>query len=148
MSPNDVFLIVFGRQWQFMSQRNKLILLWLHRLVRRINPLLVFSWDLLTLWKIFPDLSFQRKQEATLYSLNNTFYWHLGLTWGPACMAVPRNEWFRCWVMSSFILTLCNHSLLTAVREMNKCTAVFWLFSRVFSSYFIHTLINSAEGGR
>lgn len=36
---------------------------------------------------------------------------------GPVCMTVPRNEWFRCWVMSSFILTLYNHSLPTAVQQ-------------------------------
>lgn len=40
-----------------------------------------------------------------------------------------------------------HHSLLTAVWEMKKlkCAAHFLLFSRVFSSYFIHTLMNSAQ---
>lgn len=72
----------------------------------------------------------------------------VGTSKGPACLAAPRNEWFSCWVMSSFILTLSNHSLLTAVRKMNKCTAAFWLFSSVFSSYFIHTLSTLVGGSR
>lgn len=49
--------------------------------------------------------------------------------------------------MSFFGLILSNHSLLTAVQEMNKCAAHSLLFSGVLSSYFIHTLINSADGG-
>lgn len=76
----------------------------------------------------------------------NIYQLYLGLA---EDVTVPKNECFPCWVMPSIIIILCHHFLLTAVWEMKKwkCATHFLLFSRVFSSYFFHTLINSAQAG-
>lgn len=65
---------------------------------------------------------------------------------GPAGMAVPRNEWFRCWVMTSFILTLCNHSLLTAVRKNEQVRCCFLVVQQGVQFIF-HSHINFVDGG-
>ena len=87
-------------------------------------------------------LSASKRQHGlslTMHFTGRTFKW---------LVALPGKEWLRCWVMSSFIPAPCDHSPLTAVREIEQAPPpLFWLFSRVLASYFIHGLINCVKGG-